>query len=214
MSKQYTKEEIAAKLESLKSDVDRHIEEAIIQQQTELINRLIDVRTSISNAQEALPKPSIVKGAFIVIFSIGFSLWLLIILYQDFTLMNSIGYYNEDKTLIIQFIKTLWGKISVTIFIASTGCILFLFKKKQQFYYGIVETIFACLNCYIVADNFSQQINRGNYILFSGMTTIYLIVRGLSNIADGWRGAFFLKGKMNKESIEELLKRVSTVVTS
>lgn len=134
----------------------------------------------------------------------------LLYYYIIYNIINNI-YANSVSNfinLLTPVILSIWAKVLFGIIILSIGCALFLFKKRQQLYYGLVETAFALTNCFLVANNFQSafaQHNSLTYILISGMTTIYLIVRGLSNISEGWNKPFYLKTILSKDGFANFI---------
>lgn len=121
-----------------------------------------------------------------------------VFLYHLLQFFYQLGFFNSSINLLVRVLTipkqpNSLGTIPVFI-IMIVGYTLFLFKKYQQFYYGIVETIFAIVNCQIVAQAIKEN-SSGNtkpFIWVTGMTTLYLMVRGLSNINDGWDKPFYL----------------------
>lgn len=104
-----------------------------------------------------------------------------------------------------QLLSSQQGRMTGTLILLFIGIILFYFKKKQQLYYGIFETAFALASSYILTDNIQRTILKGRidvYIMLPIMTSIYLIVRGLSNISEGTNKPFFLKNLLSKQFSE------------
>jgi hypothetical protein len=86
----------------------------------------------------------------------------------------------------------LWTSIGVIFLI---GILLSVFKSKQQFWYGIFETAFALASCYFTVKSIKETSDVLTILVALG-STIYLIVRGLSNISDGVKKAFWLKSEL------------------
>lgn len=85
------------------------------------------------------------------------------------------------------------------------GIILTIFKQKQQFWYGIFETIFSIVSCSIILQSVKETSEYIN-ILVLILSSLYIIVRGLSNIYDGIKKNFWGKNDvlLIKENSMEL----------
>ena len=106
------------------------------------------------------------------------------------------GIYKEFIRYFDSFLSTGLGKTIGVTFVSLTGSLLFIFKKKQQLHYGIVETAVAISSCIVLVQNLELSLSSevSNFSFLSGMTTIYLIVRGLSNITEGLNKPYFMQG--------------------
>jgi hypothetical protein len=74
-------------------------------------------------------------------------------------------------------------KIALFLIIAFTGFLFFRFKSKSQYYYGVCETSFALTSTWFACDKlFGSLQDKSLWLPVIG--SVYLIVRGLSNIKD------------------------------
>lgn len=89
--------------------------------------------------------------------------------------------YDQLKNLLVSFIHTPKGIWLSTSIIFIIGIILTIFKQKQQFWYGIFETIFSIVSCSIILQSVKETSEYIN-ILVLILSSLYIIVRGLSNI--------------------------------
>ncbi|CAN5579514.1 hypothetical protein BH09BAC4_BH09BAC4_30520 [soil metagenome] len=171
---------------------------------------LLKIRQQLQEIEKERKRSPYVRALAKLIYLIVSMTALLVVLYLEFIKANKRGAFDVEKAIILKIISTIGGKFTIAILLVIIASLLFWFKKKQQFYYGIVETIFACVNSYVVADNIAGQSNKMIYLLLSGMTTIYLLVRGLSNISEGWnKGNFAFRDKLNKEGLEDLARKLA-----
>lgn len=113
--------------------------------------------------------------------------------------------YDQLKNLLISFIHTPKGIWLSTSIIFIIGIILTIFKQKQQFWYGIFETIFSIVSCSIILQSVKETSEYIN-ILVLILSSLYIIVRGLSNIYDGIKKNFWGKNDvlLIKENSKEL----------
>ena len=89
----------------------------------------------------------------------------------------------------------------LAVLIALAGLIFFVFKKNQQFWYGLLETVVALTGCVVTAQTVRSgvyQSDSPNSILIQSFGAVYLLVRGLSNMDDGFKKSFWLKGDYDK----------------
>jgi len=110
-------------------------------------------------------------------------------------------------------------KIIATAIIFILGITLYFFKQKQQFWYGFFETIFALMTCYFAIANINADSPPLSLLIALG-SALYLIVRGLSNIADGREKEYWIKKEfsdvingitpISRESIINALKDKNT----
>ncbi|OZI05089.1 hypothetical protein BWI93_27265 [Siphonobacter sp. BAB-5385] len=86
------------------------------------------------------------------------------------------------------------------IFIVCISYLLFYFKKKQQFWYGIIEAMFALFACWFLVKTQVSQLIQSNQIIdyVSIGSTVYLTVRGFSNISDGYEKETFFFNRIIK----------------
>lgn len=89
-------------------------------------------------------------------------------------------------------------EIRIATYIAiSLGISLFIIKYYSQFYYGLLEFGFAIASCWYAAESvhtsyLERTVSHTTWIGF--VASIYLVVRGVNNIVDGWKnGKFKLK---------------------
>jgi hypothetical protein len=174
-------------------------------------NRNVDRRIALAKAEESKRDEAFwmhaknTEAYFRAAGLFTFLVLLILIFYGillGFSEANKHGYLDGFKTLISNLFISFFGKILVISLIMMIGVVLFVFKKKQQLYYGIAETAFALASCFIVTENIQNSIAKHGsffYIILSAMTAIYLIVRGLSNVFEGWSKYFFLKEVITKK---------------
>ena len=126
--------------------------------------------------------------------------------------LNAGGELDGIKAEFIDY--TMWptGKMIVALLIALIGFLLVWLKKKQQFYYGLAESAFALANCFLVVENFAGTAikHEQSFVIFivSVMTTVYLTVRGLSNLFDGLGSNSLLRGLFTKEQLYKVLDKL------
>jgi len=72
-------------------------------------------------------------------------------------------------------------KVLVFAVTALIGLIFFQFKRKQQRIYGVCETTFALTSTWLSSDKLLSYPNENTYWI-ALISSIYLIVRGLTNI--------------------------------
>lgn len=80
---------------------------------------------------------------------------------------------------------------------------LYDFKSRQQFWYGIFEVAFGYYSIAMVGSRLQKTILIGGVDPFSiigGLSAVYLIVRGLSNISEGYSKPFRWKNIVMKYS--------------
>lgn len=100
--------------------------------------------------------------------------------------------YEQIKKIFIDLIHTKQGILWSTIIIFIIGIILTILKQKQQFWYGIFETIFSIVSCWTILQSVKENSEYVN-ILVLILSSLYIIVRGLSNINDGIKKDFWGK---------------------
>lgn len=129
-------------------------------------------------------------------------------------------YRTVDKDKFIELLKNFilddTGKTVSLAIIVLIGISLFLFKKNQQFWYGIVETLFALFGCYASTAWIKTIVQTGivepSYIVAFG-SSIYLVVRGLTNVEDGGKKKFWLKGFFDLKFMRSILEMISDIPT-
>jgi len=127
-------------------------------------------------------------------------------------------YRTIDKDKFVELLKNFilddTGKTVSLAIIVLIGISLFLFKKNQQFWYGIVETLFALFGCYASTAWIKTIVQTGvvepSYIVAFG-SSIYLIVRGLSNVEDGGKKEFWLKRFFDLNFMRSILEKISDI---
>ena len=110
-------------------------------------------------------------------------------------LFKKINFFELIKQ-IPNLLLSLEGKFFGALLILAIGCILFLFKKIQQFWYGVFETMFSISTCFSSFELIRSTIIKESVQFTSILTiisTIYLVVRGISNIDDGYKKEFWWK---------------------
>jgi len=88
----------------------------------------------------------------------------------------------------------LWSTITIIFLI---GILLVIFKFKQQFWYGIFETVFALVTCYLTIKSITINSEMLTILIAIG-STLYLIVRGLTNVIDGLEKSFWIKNDFSE----------------
>lgn len=86
----------------------------------------------------------------------------------------------------------IWTMVFFLFFIA---CTLLYFKKKQQFWYGVLETIFSLTAAFVTISNITYNTSLITVLIFFG-SSLYLMVRGLSNIVEGKSKSFWIKNEI------------------
>ena len=124
-----------------------------------------------------------------------------VMIYRWLQYFYHLGLFNSSINLLISLLTlpkqpNSFGTFSIFILMV-VGYSLFLFKKYQQFYYGVVETIFALVNFQMLTHTIKLNA-LGNAkppygVWIAAATTLYLMVRGLSNTDDGWKKEFYLQ---------------------
>jgi hypothetical protein len=74
---------------------------------------------------------------------------------------------------------------TITVFVVGLG--LFMLKSRYQRVYGLAEVAFALAVSWSIMKNSQEIGNAGT--LFTVIATAYLVVRGLSNYAEGRRSS-------------------------
>lgn len=100
---------------------------------------------------------------------------------------------NLENGAILNAIENSRGSIFVQSVGTSTlfiiGYLLFYLKKSRQFFYGIIEASFALASGFEFIDSFLNSLLIGNMsinYLLPFMSVIYLVVRGLTNMSEGF----------------------------
>lgn len=148
----------------------------------------------------------LISGRYMALFFSLLCLYIISnqIIYKIILYLNDSGYFDGTKKFLIESFtmeepKENLADISVLILLAI-GFILYIIKRQQQLYYGLLETIFALANCQIASGIIkSSLLHNGNkfyVLLLTGMTTIYLLIRGISNVREGYDKPFFLKDRI------------------
>lgn len=160
----------------------------------------------ITNIVDAINKVQNRISIIIVIIVLSILSYELINRYFDITIL-----YNH----IIERIAKPKGIWTTVGFVFLIGILLSVFKLKQQFWYGIFETVFAIVSCYFAVKSIKPSSDVLSIMIAFG-STIYLIVRGLSNILDGTKKPFWIKNEIltisenastvTSESLTTLLK--------
>lgn len=112
---------------------------------------------------------------------------------------------NVDKRELLIIVQILFRPSETYLYLAAlialSGLIFFLFKKIQQFWYGLLETIVALAGCVVTAQTVRSglyQSDSPNSILLQSFGAVYLLVRGLSNMDDGFKKSFWFKDDYEK----------------
>lgn len=112
---------------------------------------------------------------------------------------------NVDKRGLLIIVQNSFRPSETHLYLAAlivlSGLIFFVFKKNQQFWYGLLETIVALTGCVVTAQTVRSgvyQSNSPNSILIQSFGAVYLLVRGLSNMDDGFKKSFWLKDDYDK----------------
>jgi uncharacterized membrane protein len=163
----------------------------------------------------------IVSAAFALYVRISIILTIVGLSYLSYYLVNK---YFDISTLYTHLLNKLtkpmglWTTVSIIFII---GILLSLFRSKQQFWYGFVETIFALVSCYFAVKSINPSTEVISVLLLVG-STLYLIVRGFSNLLEGVKNPFWIKTELvrlginmnavSSESITKMLKDEEVLV--
>lgn len=124
----------------------------------------------------------------------GFIIGISIITY------NLVDYYFDIKIIykcLLDKVATQSGLWSTITIIFLIGILLVIFKFKQQFWYGIFETVFALVTCYLTIKSITINSEMLTILIAIG-STLYLIVRGLTNVIDGLEKSFWIKNDFSE----------------
>lgn len=94
-----------------------------------------------------------------------------------------------------------------TFFLFALGVWFYRFKKYQQLWYGVVETLFAITYGYLQFTTIQKEASSGSVrftVLLTILTVVYLTVRGVNNIDDGDKKEYW--GKQHVHPIVESFK--------
>ena len=112
---------------------------------------------------------------------------------------------DVDKIGLLTIVQNSFRPSETYLYLASlialAGVIFFVFKKNQQFWYGLLETIVALTGCIVTAQTVRggiYQFESPNSILIQSFGAVYLLVRGLSNMDDGFKKSFWFKDDYDK----------------
>lgn len=139
----------------------------------------------------------IVSAAFALYVRISIILTIVGLSYLTYYLVNK---YFDISTLYTHLLNSLtkpmglWTTVSIIFII---GIFLSLFRSKQQFWYGFVETIFALVSCYFAVKSIKPSTEVISVLLLVG-STLYLIVRGFSNLLEGVKKSFWIKSELER----------------
>lgn len=106
-------------------------------------------------------------------------LFLFLLWSFEEVLVNFISGQYEFLTILMDSYQIL-AAFAVVFF----GLLLYLFREKYRYYYGLVEIAFACS---LIAVSISQLTSSDSAGLFSLGTAVYVLVRGIDNIAIGFK---------------------------
>lgn len=151
-------------------------------------------------------KFTLISGRYMILFLLLAFLHIITVhvIYRGILELYDNGYMEGVKSFLIGAFteEAKDGSLSSlgVLILLLLAFMLYIIKRRQQFYYGLLETIFSLANCHIASDIIkSGLIHNSNkfYVSFvTGMTTIYLLIRGLSNMREGYDKPFLFKEKI------------------
>ena len=176
------------------------MEESEDKQQSDIeIQMAINRKASVEKFAQILYGIETIRDRFIIV---SFIIMLSVLIY------TGVGKYFDVQQLykkLVDIISTRSGIWTTTTIVFMIGIALFVAKQKQQFWYGVFETVFALITCYYAVTNIKLQPEITSLLIALG-SGLYLIVRGLSNISDGSKKDFWIKNE-----VMELRKYTSTI---
>ncbi len=98
-------------------------------------------------------------------------------------------------------------RFNATIFTCGLASFLYLTKRHEQLYYGLLETAFAIAVCIISVDTVhdsyaNNTVSNSTWIGFA--SALYLMVRGATNINEGWgKGNYLLKRMLRGDKLHD-----------
>lgn len=132
-----------------------------------------------------------------LISSFWITIFIVVLAFLDFIMPSPRAIIAK----IVILISTFWGRLLAMSFLLAIAQALFLLKKHQQFWYGLFETLFAFSACFYVSTTLEEGMIKRHIepvILITVVSTIYIVVRGYSNLDEGKRKNYIFKRTLSK----------------
>ena len=89
---------------------------------------------------------------------------------------------SEPVPLIIQFAHGY--PVNATVALLFVGVLLYVFRERYRYFYGITEMAFACALIYVGVNQLAQTPSQ---LLTAVGGALYVLVRGLDNLIQGYK---------------------------